>query len=828
MNYHANAQSADGLSSQKTATQSLNNGWTLRCARTVAAASITPDMSWEATVPGCVHTDLMAARTIPDPYLDCNELAVQWVGDCDWTYETEFNADLAVGQRHTLVFHGLDTVATVSLNGDIILESENMHRTYRVDVTDKLKAEGNALKVDFLSPYQHEKKLREELEPRPNCYPGPGNLMRKMACNFGWDWGPTLVTAGIWRNVDLVSWSTAKIDNLRTDVSMTGADGQVCIHAGIDGMSEGLELEARIGDQSASTFLSGNVGFLELNYPAPHLWWPHGMGGQPLYDLEVSLKKDGELLERQTRRIGFRTIELDLSGDDDQSAFTFIVNGKPVFVFGANWIPDDCFPARITRDRLAERITQAKDANMNMLRIWGGGIYESDDFYDLCDEAGIMVWQDFLFACAAYPEEGTLPAEIEAEAKDNISRLMSHASLAIWNGNNENIWGFQAWGWQKPLAGKTWGEGYYLDLLPRLVDELHPSGTYYPGSPYSGSMERFANADEHGCRHIWDVWNEVGYEVYANYAPRFVSEFGWQAPPTMATLTQSISDNPLTPTSPGVMHHQKASEGNEKLLRGLKGHLPEPDSFEDWHFTTQLNQARAIHFGISHFRALQPHCMGSIVWQLNDCWPVTSWAAIDGYGRKKPLWYALKKAYEPHFLTVQPSDSGLTLHIVNDANLEWRTPVSIKRVSFDGKELAEHTIWRVCVERNKPISVQLPESITTPNDKSNELIVVTADGCKTYYYFQEDIGLKLPEPRLRFDIEVTASITRIVVTAETFVKDLCLFADRIGPDVTVDRMLDTLLPGDTLTLELENAQDLSLEDLSHPGVIRTANTLLAS
>ncbi|MCX2725598.1 glycoside hydrolase family 2 protein [Roseibium sp. DSM 29163] len=803
----------------------LHEGWQLSCSRAVPAAPVTPEMSWPAAVPGCVHTDLLAAKVIPDPYLDCNELAVQWIGECDWVYETEFDADPTSGERHTLVFHGLDTVATVSLNGEVILASENMHRTYRVDVTGQLKAQGNRLKVTFLSPYEHEKTL--ELEPRPNCYPGPGNLMRKMACNFGWDWGPNLVTAGIWRDVELVSWSGARFESLRLDVSMAGQDGLVRIFAAIDGDDSGLELEARIGSHSASVFPEGGESTLELTCPSPNLWWPHGMGAQPLYDLEITLKKDGVVLDRETREVGFRTIALDLSGDETQSAFSFIVNGKPMYVFGANWIPDDCFPSRITKERLEQRITQAKDANINMLRVWGGGIYESDDFYELCDTHGILVWQDFLFACAAYPEEGNLPDEVDAEARDNIARLMSHPSLALWNGNNENIWGYQAWGWQEALAGKTWGEGYYLDLLPRLVKELHPSGTYYPGSPYSGSIDRFANADEHGCRHIWDAWNEVGYEVYANYQPRFVAEFGWQAPPAMATLREAISDDPLTPTSPGVMHHQKADGGNTKLMRGLQGHLPDPSGFDDWHFTTQLNQAHAIAFAISHFRALQPTCRGAIVWQLNDCWPVTSWAAIDGYGRKKPLWYALKKVYAAKFLTVRKSGSGLALHVIADTNLEWRTPVSIKRVRFDGTVLAEHKIWRVCVERNKPVTIPLPDSIARPADPRRELIVVTAGNTKTHHFFEEDLNLDLPAARFRLGVDASPAGTRVRIAALTLIKDLCLFADRIDPACSTDRMLDTLLPGEEVVIQLENCPDICAEDLQKVGVIRSANDLVA-
>ena len=827
MTLHSNAPAGEHQPSPSSVTRPLHEGWTLSCSRTVPAAPVTQDITWPATVPGCVHTDLLAARVIPDPYLDCNELAVQWIGECDWSYETEFDADLSAGDRHTLVFHGLDTVATVSLNGEVILASENMHRTYRIDVTDRLQAKGNRLKVHFLSPYEHEKKLHEVLEPRPNCYPGPGNLMRKMACNFGWDWGPNVVTAGIWKDVELVSWSVARFDGVRTDVSLSGRDGLVRIEAEIDGDRDGLELHARIGDQSASAFLGGGEASLDLTFSSPKLWWPHGMGAQPLYELEISLTKNGVLLDRRVKRIGFRSIALDLSGDEEQSAFTFVANGKPMFVFGANWIPDDCFPSRITRARLEHRITQAKDANINMLRVWGGGIYESDDFYELCDEHGVLVWQDFLFSCAAYPEEGSLPAEVEAEAKDNITRLMSHPSLALWNGNNENIWGYQAWGWQEPLAGRTWGLGYYLDLLPRMVRDYHPSGLYYPGSPYSGSMDRFANADPHGCRHIWDVWNEVGYEVYAAYRPRFVSEFGWQAPPTMATLKQAISDDPMTPTSPGIMHHQKAGDGNGKLLRGLKGHLPEPASFEDWHFTTQLNQAHAIAFGISYFRSLQPTCRGAIVWQLNDCWPVTSWAAVDGYGRKKPLWYALKKVYAPKFLTVQKSGAGLTLHVISDVNLEWRTPVTIRRVRFDGTVLAEHKVWRVCVERNKPVAIPLPESISQPENSAEELISVTAEGGRTQYFFEVDLSLALPAPRYKLDAEPSPDGTHVRVTAETLIKDLCLFADRIDPACEPNTMLDTLLPGEEIVIRLANCPDITVADLTKEGIIRTANDLIA-
>jgi len=802
--------------------------WTLTCTSQPSGAPQMIGNEIAATVPGCVHTDLLSSNLIHDPYLDCNESAVQWVSHCDWRYETKFDAQLFAGRSHELVFHGLDTAATVYLNGQEILKSQNMHRTYRVDVGKQLADGENTICVDFQSPISFGEELKQKFEPRPNCYPGQGNLMRKMACNYGWDWGPTLTTAGIWKPIELVTWSSAKLRDVQTDVNVVGANGVIKLKVEVEGSVDNLSLDLSVGEWSAKCKLDQGRGELELEVPNPILWWPHGMGNQHLYELNVTLSSGEQLLDSKTQRIGFRSIDLDTSSDEAGSEFKFAINNLPLFICGANWIPDDCFPSRLTRDRLERRIAQAKDANINMLRVWGGGMFESDDFYELCDEAGILVWQDFLFACATYPEEGHLPAEIEAEVRDNIPRLMSHPSLAIWCGNNENIWGFQDWGWQDALEGRTWGEHYYLNLLPKLVAELHPSGNYYPGSPYSGSMNLAANADEHGCRHVWDVWNDVGYEVFANYKPRFVSEFGWQAPATMATIQGSVSDNPLTSTSPGVLHHQKASNGNLKLERGLAGHLPVPESFDDWHWAMQLNQARAIKFGINHYRSLQPHCMGTIVWQLNDCWPATSWAAVDGAERKKPLWYALKHAYARTALTIQASEGGLRVHTINDNNLAYRVAVSVTRYSLDGEVLAEHSSWRELATRNNPAILDVPGEVATSDNPRDEVIVARGDHCEAFYFFVEDLDLKLPKAEFNLDIAHTESEVLVTVTAQSFLKDLCIFADRISSDAEVDDMLVTLLPQQSRTFTIIGVKSLTEAELRKVGVIRTANDLVVS
>ncbi|MEO5807229.1 glycosyl hydrolase 2 galactose-binding domain-containing protein [Devosia sp.] len=806
----------------------LHAGWTLSRAD---ASSKKPGFAGiPARVPGTVHTDLLAARLVPDPYLDLNEITLDWIGKSDWRYDLSFDWDGNSTAETDLVCLGLDTVAEIVLNGAIIGETRNMNRTYRLDVAGMLRHGANTLSITFQSALAYGEALARVTSPRPNNYPGPANLMRKMACNFGWDWGPTLVTAGIWQPISLQSWSIARLASVRPQVILNGADGQVHIDVDIAHARTGhtpLTLSATIaGVRTAIELAEGaEQANLDLLVANPAIWWPHGRGSQPLYDIEIELSSNGEILDRWSRRIGFRSLRLDTAPDEVGSAFTFVINDVPVYICGANWIPDDCFLPRVTPERYKQRIAQARAANINMLRVWGGGIYETEAFYQACNEAGMLVWQDFLFACAAYPEEGDLPGEIEAEVRDNVVRLMPHPSLVLWNGNNENIWGWFDWGWQDVLEGRTWGLGYYLGLLPRLVAELDPARPYWAGSPYSGSMAIHPNDPNHGCTHIWDVWNDIGYENYRNSVPRFSSEFGWQAPPTWATLTQSIHDEPMTPTSPGVWHHQKATIGNDKLLRGLKGHLPEPTNMDDWHFATQLNQARAIRFGIEHWRSHRPTNMGAIVWQLNDCWPVTSWAAIDGYGRLKPLWYALRAAYHPHLLTIQPRGQGLSVVAVNERTLFWRGPVKIRRLRFDGTVLAEYNHWRLSADRLSAEPLAIPADVATPGDPRSELLVATMHDSTALYYFNEDIDLDLPAALASVTVDTAGDDHLVTVTANTLIKDLCLMVDRIHPDATVDDMLITLLPGQSRAFKVCCPLVPSPAQLSTAPVFRCVNQL---
>ena len=496
----------------------------------------------------------------------------------------------------------------------------------------------------------------------------------------------------------------------------------------------------------------------------------------------------------------------------------------PVFVCGANWIPDDCFPSRVTPERYRRRVAQAAEANINLLRVWGGGIYEDDAFYQACDEAGILVWQDFPFACAAYPEDEPVRGEVEAEARENIARLLPHPSLALWNGNNENIWGFFDWGWRKPLGNRAWGAGYYLDLLPRLVAELDPGRPYWPGSPYSGSMDVAPNDPAHGCTHIWDVWNAVGYDTYRDRVPRFCSEFGWQAPPNWATLHEAARETAPGPASPGVLHHQKATDGNGKLLRGLHGIFPVPRDLDAWHFVTQLNQARAITLGVEHMRSHRPVCMGAVVWQLNDCWPVTSWAAVDGAGRCKPLWYAMRRAYADHLLTVQPRPDGLAVVAVNERTLFWREAMKGERIGFDGRVLATETWWRVLVDRFDAATVLLPPHLATPDDPAREFLRVRMGDAEATWFFRPDAALDYPAPSVSLDVAPCDSGLAITVTALSFVRDLCLLPDRVVPDAEVDDMLATMLPGEQRRFVVSAPTPLDPDAFRNPDAwVRTAN-----
>lgn len=813
--------------------ETVHEGWRLRALDGPVPDSLA-GREVPAQVPGSTHLDLLAADLIPDPYLDRAEARLEWMHRVDWQYSTAFDASRCrPGERAQLVFDGIDTVATVELNGRLLGHTANMHRSYRFDVHEVLRDGDNALSVRLSSALTYAEQAEARLGHRVRAYPHPYNAIRKMACSFGWDWGPDLQTAGLWRPVRLERWSGARLAAVRPLVTVDGdGDGRVEVHAQLDRARDtDCTLVVRVGEREQRVTTAADAVTVTVHVPKPALWWPVGRGEQPLYDLTVTLLVDDEPVDVVTRRLGFRTITLDQEPDEYGSSFAFVVNGERIFAKGANWIPDDHLLTRATAPRLARRVDQAVAANMNMLRVWGGGIYESDAFYDACDERGVLVWQDFPFACAAYSEEEPLRGEVVAEAEENVARLASHPSLALWNGNNENLVAYADWGWQPQLEGLTWGLEYYTRLLPRIVADLDPTRPYTPGSPFSIDGEP-PNDDRHGTRHEWAVWNSVDYTHYRDHVPRFCAEFGFQGPPTWATLTRWITDEPLSVSSPAFLAHQKANGGARNLDRGFAPHLPAPRDFPAWHWTTQLNQARAVALGVEHFRSWWPRTAGALVWQLNDCWPVTSWAAIDGDGRLKPLWYALRHAFAPRLLTVQPRDDGddegrPTLFAINDQRAPWTGSLIATRQTFAGEVLADSKI-AIDVPARSCVRIDLPEKLLNPSDPKREVLSLAADEARAWHLFAEDLELAYDPAPLTTTVEPVPEGYRVRVRAASFTRDIALLADKVAPDAEADDMLISLAAGDEWTFLVRTSTKLPQpDDLVAPGVLCSANALAA-
>ena len=786
----------------------LHTGWTVRAVggpvpHEVAGRTI------DAQVPGVVHDDLLRAGLIEDPLQGMNEEPLTWVGHASWEYRLDFTWLANDASRHDLVFDGLDTVATVTLNGTVLGAVENQHRTYRFDVRDVLRVGANVLKVSFTSVHDLLAERVQTLGRRPQIYPHPFEMVRKSACNFGWDWGPEVVTAGIWRAVRVESWSGVRIAALRPAAS---ADGLLRLAVELEHEEQPTaEVTCRIAGQVAVAAVGG-AGIIELQVPEAELWWPRGYGEQPLYDLEV---RAGDQQERV--RVGFRTIEIERTPDSHGVPFVITVNGVPVSARGANWIPDDVFATRMTPERYRCRLADATDANMNLVRVWGGGIYEADSFYDACDELGLLVWQDFLFACAAYPEEEPLWSQVEAEATDAINRLAAHPSLVIWNGSNENLWGLTEWGWDAVIGDSTWGQRYYEELLPSLTMRLDPSRPYIPSSPFSWASTD-QNDPSDALTHRWDVWNELDYRHYTDIAPRFVSEFGLQGAPGWHTLTTSIGTDNLNPATEPMASRQKAADGIAKMDQAFAEHLPEPATIKDWFWTTQLNQATGLRVALEHFRAT-PGCTGMIVWQLNDCWPVLSWSLVDSTGWRKPAWFTVRDAYADA-LPVLTEDSLL---LVNDSATlvggTWR----LQRFDLDGTLIFNSQV-ELLAEPGQTARHRLPADLC--RDELADGIVSAACGeLSTHRLDREvkDSGLRRPE--LAVEVHRAAGLARVQVTTGVPLVDLCLLTDRLGIHAQVDSAMVTLLPGQQHTFTVHGDVD-GVDDDVFTRALHSANSLL--
>jgi len=768
----------------RTTRRLLHEGWRFR--QTDPGYHPNTDLQqWlDAEVPGHVHLDLLRAGVIPDPFRRMYERTVQWVDHTDWTYQCTFDVDGAGldGTRHFLCFEGIDTVARIVLNGELAGETDNMLVPQKLDVTSILRAGKNVLEVYLAAAERVGNERRAAaLAADPGLAPFadgllPRSFVRKAQYMYGWDWGPCLRGCGIWGDVRLVSVPRACVRDWSARASFR-ADGSCHVTVAVSVDGDASEVSARISghgvDERMSAAVIDGSATMGVDVAEPQRWWPAGSGGQPLYTLTIEVAADGTVCDCLTARIGLREIELVRTPDDVGARFCFRVNGVEVFAKGANWIPDDSFPGRSTRDRLRRQLSMAGECGMNMLRVWGGGLYESEDFYDICDEIGLMVWQDFAYACALYPEDDAFVAAAATEARAAVRRLRNHASLALWCGNNENQWLAQRGEWG--ALPRVLGERLYDETLPAVVAEEDPGTPYWPGSPTGGSEP---NSQASGNCHTWSAWSDGDISHYAACTARFVSEFGFASPPALRTLQEVLEREDLAVDTPGMRWHDKTGKGYPKYLSFITRHYAMPATLEDLVYYGQLSQADTLRFAVEHFRRLRPHTMGTLAWQLNDCWPVHSWAWIDHRLRPKAVWYAAKRFYASLLVSLVRDGDRLGVHLVNDGSIAVDGELVLDVLDADGTEL-----WRSQGAASvagpgaaRVLEIDIPAKVLSVAGRA--VVRATFAGTEATALLVEPKDLRLPVPRLSVTGTSTDDgLAQLMIASDVLAASVMLWLD---------------------------------------------------
>ncbi len=690
----------------------LNENWRFRQGRS--------DIWYPAVVPGTVHTDLMANEIIDDPFFRLNERAVQWVDKEDWLYETVFTvgADEFAAENQELVFFGLDTYADVYLNHQCILRADNMHRTWRCNVKNLLKEGDNLLEVYFNSPVKVDLPKYDQYDYTFNTGPDQsqnGGLFdktisifaRKAGYHYGWDWGPRLVTSGIWRPIELQTWSGVRIDDvqyIQTDVNASRARLSAVVDIRADNSENAVvDIDAdgkKVVSKKIVLEKGGNSVKIDFEIKRPKLWWTNGLGEPSLTEFAISINIDGKCRSRRTHSIGIRSLRLVHEPDKEGHSFYFELNGKPVFAKGANMVPLDNFLPRIPREKYEKQVIDAKMVNMNMLRVWGGGVYEDDYFYELCDRNGILVWQDFMFACSTYPADSVFLKNIRQEAIDNVKRLRNHCSIALWCGNNECQDVYYGWGGRyryykekgvEELTTKQFKDMYFR-ILPTVVAEYGGGISYWPSSPYA--FEDTASDGINGDAHYWGVWH--GRDSIGHYnveKARFFSEYGFQSFPEFESVKiYAPQERDWNINSEVMMAHQRAGSYANNLIRDyMKSEFRMPEDFPSFLYVSSILQGDAIKTAIEAHRRDMPHCMGTLVWQHNDCWPVASWSGRDWYGRWKAQQYFCKNAFDDILVSPLVQGDTLTVTLVSDRRIQSKGKFTLTAMSLTGDVLFSKT-----------------------------------------------------------------------------------------------------------------------------------------
>jgi len=755
----------------------------------------------KATVPGTVHTDLMTEGVIPDPFHGMNENLVQWVDSQKWVYRRDFNVSVEMLQeKHIeLVAEGLDTFAEIRINRKIVAVTANMFIAHRIDIKQYLHRGRNAIEICFDSPTRRSKAL-EDLHGALRVAREPSRVyVRKAQYSFNWDWGPTLATSGIWKNISLEAYSVPQLKNPFARVlSIHKQMAIVEISTDIEHATRrALNLRTYIGyegwSDSSVVQVKGTTATIQIHIPNPRLWWPNGYGDQPLYKAHLSLFDEERELDSTELPFAIRTVKLLQEKDDEGKSFVVEVNGVKMFCKGADWIPCDSFLPRIPDSTYERLLAFAKDAHMNMIRVWGGGIYEQDLFYNLCDELGLMVWQDFMFACGEYPQNGWFLDQVKAEALSVVRRLRNHPSVVVWCGNNECEWIFCT-----DNPGKSpdemIGARIFRDILPAICKEHDGTRPYWRSSPFGTG---FPNGEADGNHHQWMVWSFwKDYKEYEGDNGRFVTEFGFQAPANRRTFEEALLPRDCHPQSPAFEHHNKQVEGPERLIRFQAAHHRVSTDFDGFIYKCQLVQAEALKCAVEHWRRRKFKTAGALFWQLNDCWPVSSWAVIDSALRPKASYYFTKKFYDPLLVSFKQADDNVEVHLTNDHLTTISGTLKIALRSFEGKRR-----WSKKRSVNVPAnSSKLLLTIGLEKfdcDKSTHYLhaqfliddeVVT----ENRFFFEEPKRLRLRPGRVSLIVtKGKGARRRISITADRFVKYLRLELD----DVVFDDNYFDLDPG---------------------------------
>ncbi|HWY22779.1 MAG TPA: glycoside hydrolase family 2 protein [Candidatus Acidoferrum sp.] len=833
------------LEAAEPSSRNLDSGWQFRA---VANTDRSDVKQWHpAQIPGVVQTDLLHGGLIPDPFDRDNEFRLQWIGLADWEYQTTFQIDAAaLAHDHVdLVFDGLDTFADVYLNDQAVLHADNMFRRWRVPSKALLRSGPNTLRVVFHSAVE---KMLPYVKSLPYVLPSIsthnyGNeeniatapYTRKAPYNYGWDWGPRFLTEGIWQPVHLETWDVLRIENFHIH--------QQSITADMANVTAELEIEASRPTTATLTLthdeLSGpqtadgtqtlqlNAGINHLSFPlriaAPKLWYPVGYGSQNRYRFSASVRVGREVASRSETKTGLRSIQLRRVPDQWGKSFEFVVNGISVFAKGADVIPFDSFPNRVTPENHRNILQSARDAHMNMVREWGGGYYESDDFYDICDELGIMVWQEFMFGGDMVPGDTAFQENVRQEAIDQIKRLRDHPSIVIWCGNNEVETGWLHWGdrqeFKESISAqareRVWQDYVILfaDILKSAVAQYADPVPYTPSSP-SANFEEPPDNPQNGDMHYWQVWHaQAPASDYTLQFPRFMSEFGFQSFPEMRTIRAFAKPEDFNIHSTVMQAHQKNKGGNERILTYMLREYREPRDFASFVYLSQVQQAEIIKIGAEHLRRQRPRTMGSLYWQLNDCWPVASWASIDYYGRWKALHYYARRFYDDVLISPFLHDDQVDVYVVSDKLQPLSGTVHMRLLDFSGNVLLDQTKDVQIAAQSSAISFTVDKAaLAAKGDLRRSFLVFDLEVAgrkvsRNLTFFDVSHNLELPvSPNIETTLNKTGEDYTITLQSSKLARNVYLsFGDL---DVQISDNYFDLLPAEPVTIRLKSSATL--------------------